>query len=706
MLRSALLVLLLAVIAAASVLTNVPAPPSCPTPCGCSQASLDPQFVWNNVIALNQVGSTVGSNPSPVIAVGPDRILTSAAGAFSLYNKTTNEVISTWSYTQFYQSGNALQGYVSYDTIHARFWVTWLRVKFCMLILTVDGAGPDAGIKCATRAVFGPQTYVVSGTVVLATFASGCNTITNCAQLAGNVALIPRAVCSTFAVGINQTQVCGATAAIVYDNVIEPLLVMGAPAGFNITIPSIFINLTDGNALLAASPVNVTLSSPFVTTFYSTVVVAVSQGTSPNSRLDFFVQPYTNTLWNSSLLSGPRHAWTSDTFYISTQVFAAQLPDQSFVYTGPSLVALPKLTLMGNGPVTTATWQKNLPSTQSPVVVAEVRTPLLSQNTAGWFVGLGPTAVTADCATEVTHLSVYWGTSATQPSSTPYLLQLPTPICALALNLAGNIAGAPTPMGARQPPPAVPAGLQVDPSFASATMDGKIIAFAFAFNVSSVHTIVCWGAVDLGTFWSNGQLSLKHFAFVNPVPGALDGIYPKIDIDVQGNIALVLFTSSTSKFGGGSYTGRLASDPPNTLRYPLINWATSNNTYYAVNQLRNPGAVAVYDDNINHWLNFNGLARDPNGMTFYAYTAVPNPVGPFDSNGRTQSWTTTMTAFNITQAPSCPPRYPTVPLNTPVDLAFEARYAIAHPNGFTAVVGGAADATAATASADDAAAMA
>jgi hypothetical protein len=702
MLRSGLFVLL-AGLAAASVLTNVPAPPTCPTPCGCSQASLDPQFVWNSIITQGQAGSTVGTSPMTSIAVGPDRILASSASALILFNKTTNEAISAWTFSQFYKSGTALQGTVSYDTIHGRFWATWLRQQFCMQILTVV-AGPDAGIKCTTRAAFGPQTYVVSGTVVLTTFVSGCTTVTNCAQLAGNVALIPRASCPTFAVGINQTQVCGATAAIVYDNVFEPLVVMAAPAGFNITIPSIFISLADGNALVAALPVNATLSSPFLTTFNSQVIVAVSQSSSPNSRLDFFEQEITNTLWNSSLLNGPRHAWTSDTFYISLQTFSGQLPNQTCPYTGPSMVALPKIALMGGG-APAPFWQKNLPTTQSPVVVANVRTPLLAQNTAGWFVGLGPTAVAPDCATQVTQLAVYWGTSGTQPSSAPYLVPLPTPICALALNLAGNIVSTPTPMGARQPPPAVPGGLQVDPSFSSATMDGKIIAFSFAFNVSSVHTITCWGSISLATFWSNGQLSLHDFGFVNPVPGALDGIYPVVDIDTNGGIALALFTSSTSKFGGGSYTGRLAGDPPNTLRYPLINWATSNNTYYAVNQLRFPGGVAVYDDNTNHWLNFNGITRDPNGVTFYVYTAVPNPAGPFDSNGRTTSWATAMSAFNITQDPSCPPRYPTVPLNTPVDLAFEARYAIAHPNGFTNQVGGTAEATAATASAEDATVM-
>jgi hypothetical protein len=683
-----LLGLLVVGFAAASVLTNVPAPASpCATPCNCAQADMDPKWVWNSMLPMSSTTSGTGTPPGPTIAVGPDRIFVSAGTSFRLLNKTTNEVIATWGAGLLFSGTTRINAYLSFDNIHQRFIATWLQYYFCSQLLTVQN-GPSAGsVLCATMGLFGPQTgWAVTGALVVPTpDNTACTAIGNCAAFAGNIALLKRGSCF-FVTAIYNAQLCGATAAIEYDNVLEQLVVMAGPPTPVITIPSVFINLTDGTALSTVANttgVNVTLNSVFVTTFTGAqVVVAMSQGTSPNSQADFFVHAYTNPLWNNSLHGGTRHTATSDTLYITTQLFGEQLPNQSITYTGTSIAALQKIPLLG-GALPTAFWYKTLPATQSPVVVADQRILLLSQNPNGWFVGLGATEATPTCATEVTHLAVYWGTSATQPSSTPYLLPLPTPICALAQNLAG-FTTVPVPMGARQPPPAVPAGLQVDPSFSSATTDGNIIAFTFAFNVSSVHTIAAWGTIDLSTFWSNGQLSLAQFGFVNPVPGALDVIYPKIDIDSQGNIVLAGTTSSTSQYVAGSYTGRLAGDPLGMLRYPLVNWARSNNTYLVLNGVRNPDGDCIYADNVNHWGNNQGLARDPNGKDFFAFAAVPNPAGPFDGSGRTTTWTTSLTTFQINNAPGCTPKYPTTPQATPVNLAFEARYAAAHPTGFVA----------------------
>jgi hypothetical protein len=680
-----LLGLLVVGFAAASVLTNVPAPASpCAAPCNCAQANMDPQFVWNNLVTEGGAGGFGDSPPTTTVAVGPDRVFISNAFTFKLLNKTTNQVIASWFEGQFYRAPGAVSALVTYDTIHARFWATWLRIQWCQMLITFNN-GPAPGVKCATQAVsMGPSNYsAFFGTVVAGVPSTGCTPLTNAAQILGNIALVQRGPCP-FSVAILNAQNAGAVAVIVYDNVIEPLVFMApGPNAANISVPAIFMNLTDGTVLATSGPINVTMTSNFNTFFSSQLIIAVSQSSSPNSQADFFVNPYTNPQWNTSLVNAPRHATTSDTLYLSASVFSEQFANQSAVYTGPSLVALPKIALMG-GAAPTETWRVTLPPTQSPVVVAGVRTPLLSSNPPAWFVGLGPTTATPTCRTEVSQLAFYQGTAGAAPSSTPYLLPMPTPVCALELNLASFFAIGPYfPMGARQPPPAVPAGLQVDGSFASAATDGNVIVFAFAHNVSSVHTIVRWGAADLGTYWSNQQLSLQQIGDVNPVPGALDGIYPVADIDVQGNIALALFTSSTSKFGGGSYTGRLRQDPLGTLRYPLQNWARSNNTYYSANV---PLGDASYLDNVNHWLNYNGLGRDPNGKDFYVYTAVPNPAGPFDAQGRTQSWTTSLGKFSITNAQSCPPLYPTTPLATPVDLEFEARYAAAHPNGFINVL--------------------
>ena len=110
----------------------------------------------------------------------------------------------------------------------------------------------------AQGAAFGPalDTTGVSATVVLAQDGTapagdGCQTITT--VLTGAIALIDRGTCN-FTVKVKNAQLAGAVGAIIANNVgIDSIFTMGG-ADASITIPSVMVSKTDGDALKATLP--------------------------------------------------------------------------------------------------------------------------------------------------------------------------------------------------------------------------------------------------------------------------------------------------------------------------------------------------------------------------------------------------------------------------------------------------------------------
>lgn len=80
----------------------------------------------------------------------------------------------------------------------------------------------------------------------------GCNSITNGADLNGKIVVIRRGVCE-FGFKVLKAENEGAVAVIIVNNVPGALTLMGGGAvGANVTIPSIMISNTDGEAIIAA----------------------------------------------------------------------------------------------------------------------------------------------------------------------------------------------------------------------------------------------------------------------------------------------------------------------------------------------------------------------------------------------------------------------------------------------------------------------
>ncbi len=129
--------------------------------------------------------------------------------------------------------------------------------------MTVNG-GPLAGDYSGTPASFGgdlTETPITSDLVVLADNDDGgtssdpndgCDTVTNGAAINGNIAVIRRGDCE-FGVKVLAAENAGAIAVIVVNNVAGDTIVMGEGAvGDQVTIPSIMISQSDGEAIIMA----------------------------------------------------------------------------------------------------------------------------------------------------------------------------------------------------------------------------------------------------------------------------------------------------------------------------------------------------------------------------------------------------------------------------------------------------------------------
>lgn len=114
--------------------------------------------------------------------------------------------------------------------------------------------GSIAGSKVATDAEFGPTLDLtgVTGNVVLVNdgvspTSDACEPIINGGSVSGNIALLDRGVCN-FTLKVAAAQAVGATAVIVVNNVAGAPIPMGG-VDPSITIPSVMVSLTDGNAI-------------------------------------------------------------------------------------------------------------------------------------------------------------------------------------------------------------------------------------------------------------------------------------------------------------------------------------------------------------------------------------------------------------------------------------------------------------------------
>ncbi len=136
---------------------------------------------------------------------------------------------------------------------------SYLDKRFRMVI---NSPGSIAGTYQVQTATFGPQTFNVTGDVVLAddgtgTTSDGCEPLVN--NVAGKIVLIDRGTC-TFTSKVLAAQNGGAIAVLIANNAASGLPPMGG-SDPSVVIPSVGISQADGNTIKAnlGTGVNVTL---------------------------------------------------------------------------------------------------------------------------------------------------------------------------------------------------------------------------------------------------------------------------------------------------------------------------------------------------------------------------------------------------------------------------------------------------------------
>lgn len=120
-----------------------------------------------------------------------------------------------------------------------------------------------------------------------------CNPITNGAMINGKIAILRRGVCE-FSAKVLAAQNAGATAVIVVNNVVDPVVInmAGGAVGDQVTIPSIMLSQADGEAIITALSNGQTVNASLVTAgpyqkdgSLDTSIVAHEYGHGISSRL-------------------------------------------------------------------------------------------------------------------------------------------------------------------------------------------------------------------------------------------------------------------------------------------------------------------------------------------------------------------------------------------------------------------------------------
>jgi hypothetical protein len=147
------------------------------------------------------------------------------------------------------------------------------------------------------------------------------------------------------------------------------------------------------------------------------------------------------------------------------------------------------------------------------------------------------------------------------------------------------------------------------------------------FN-SSVGSDAAAAWVEISTSGSSPQLVQQ--GTIHPGTG-VDTYFPAVSVDSSGDLGVVYNESSSSEYVSLYITGRLASDPKNTLEPASL--------AKAGNAALNPGRAG---DN-------NGIALDPSSSnTFWA-------VAEYGENGQTCDWGTWISEFTIATNPNAQP---------------------------------------------------
>ena len=150
-----------------------------------------------------------------------------------------------------------------------------------------------------------------------------------------------------------------------------------------------------------------------------------------------------------------------------------------------------------------------------------------------------------------------------------------------------------------------------------------------------------WVQVDLGTL-----KVIQHGVLGDP---AGDIVFASLNVDANGGVGMAMSRGSASDYMSIYVTGRLASDPPNTLR-PLVEAVAGRYVFIPPGwDLSSPGKGTGYSD-------YSTVVMDPSDpQLFWSFQEVPtNDCMPVEQNGG--RYGTAWVAFRLAPAGGTPAR--------------------------------------------------
>jgi hypothetical protein len=621
--------------------------------------NMDQLTLLSNAITDTEGGSFAPADPS--IAVGNDddggRIVVTVARRMAIFRKSTMERLALFGFSGCTTCRTAT---VTYDAIANRFFFAAVSVQGVIQALTLYTpqalADRSATELLTTVAPFGPTTYNVTGDITLASPADGCGTITG---VTGMIALIINGGSCAFSNKTLNAQAAGAIGVLIYTVSGNTPLAMTCttPGGCGaFTIPTVGLG-NDVGVLIAASiaaneTVTASMHAPNPQQYHSHVWVAASKSSAPSASTDFWWFEVTSLAsYNTSYSDVPHHATTADMMVVATQDFGTTQVGAGIAdnYLGAHNVALNKQDLM-DGVGATVLWEVHILD-RYETVPAETRVPIADPAQPMFLV----------CNNAPVH-------EATGNGLEIYMARASGMVSLLAINISLPEFSTESSKG-RQPP--VPGttftGLEALTFIFTAVVrqvGSRLYLYtAYSHNISLVHTAFSWVQIDITTAATDRVATLVQYGTYN-VDLDLDVFYPRIDVDIDGNVLINAAISGPNQYASMMYTGRLRTDPPNTLRYPPILWAEGASTYWS-------GTTR------NRWLDYSGGSIDPvDGKTFYMFGEIPR-FGATLVNGTNLHWSAPIGTVQLNADGECKDRVKTHPALNPVNQAREDKAAAA-----------------------------
>lgn len=586
----------------------------------------------NAVYQFDQTSLSVP--PDTSLAVGPDRIVAADNAQMAVFDKQTlGRVTHAPSDGALFVPPQPDGGdvHVIYDPHSQRFFFEYWNFYMLGATLTWNGTTENVPVAGYSQKGFAPVTAQLVVADPPTVSVNGVPTLNNAAACAGKIVIVYQ--------GGNVLSYDKALKVIAAGGVGMIFIPLGS-VGFgnvpndnrpDLPLPVIGIQRPYG-LQLAAHLGQATIGSLVPKVAYNIFGIAVSTSSSPTSAAD-----WTGFLFDASpafpdtQLDFPKLGADESSLYLSIQAFNTSLPNNISNYAAITFQFTKSALLTGvGGPIAPHRTYKTY--NQTFLFPAAVQPPYANQLFPTFFVGTDCDPFANNCAS--TAFRIYASVQPYQglPAFSEYVtVPFPTPMQFADSTQSHN--------AAPQPPPENVVECICDGGLVfSPIVRGNRMWVVLGHSQGSIGCTARWFEFDLSRYLSHNDISLVQWGDLSHVDGA-STCFGAINVDVRGNMAVAFMMTSATQAPTLAYTGRLASDPPGTVRVPYQTPLPSEYSYSIGGGFVNP---------FNRYGDYSGLCVDPSdGETFYAAVEHPSQLSSDNDGQTTTAWTVPIVKFNL-----------------------------------------------------------